>query len=152
MLIVAYFEVYLEDAAQEVVHHVGFRILPDRNMDGPSWKSLKTFYSRIGYRLDTEKVRRIRNSRHWLVHRRASVSFRDLDKSGDLKSLSLYDDWERYGPDRKVTPEQVHTDAAILSSVVRDIDPTMWRAAWRDDPSPELRSMVAEVESQGNSD
>lgn len=73
VMLVAYFEVYLEDAVQEVGEQLGFRMEPDGRKDGPDVSSLARFFRRIGLEVDTEEVKRIRELRHWVAHRRSSV-------------------------------------------------------------------------------
>ena len=70
------FEVYLESAAAEVLHQhdLEWAVRADRSVN---WGDLKSFYTRLGVDVDTEEVRRVRDLRHTLVHRRGALRTED---------------------------------------------------------------------------
>lgn len=135
VMLVAYFEVYLEDAVQEVGEQLGFCMEPDGRQDGPKFSSLAKFFRRIGLEVDTTEVKRIRELRHWVAHRRSSIESGGIPGELDLGKL-------RERRDRRVTLDQVRADAAVLHEVVRSVDPTMWRARWLGKPSEKLQVIV----------
>lgn len=65
------FEVYLEKAREEVLHH------QDRGVEIPShsprWGDLVKFFGKIGAEVETPGVTRIRDLRHFLTHRRGEL-------------------------------------------------------------------------------
>lgn len=145
VMLVAYFEVYLEDAVQEVGEQLGFRMEPDSSKDGPDFSSLAKFYRRIGLNVDTADVKRIRELRHWVAHRRASIESGatpgelDLEKWGERRR-------------RRVSIDQLRSDAEILHEIVRSADPELWQARWLENPSDKLRALVDALHDQPESD
>lgn len=65
------FEVYLEKAREEVLQHRGTPIqVPDHS---PSWTDLVRFFLELDATVDGPEVRRIRDLRHFLTHRRGEL-------------------------------------------------------------------------------
>ncbi len=65
------FEVYLEKAREEVLRHQGAPIeIPDHS---PYWGDLVGFFDQLGAVVDGPEVRRIRDLRHFLTHRRGEL-------------------------------------------------------------------------------
>jgi hypothetical protein len=65
------FEVYLEKAREEILRHQGRPVeIPDRS---PEWGVLVKFFASIGAEVDEPDVRKIRNLRHFLAHRRGEL-------------------------------------------------------------------------------
>ena len=141
VMLVAYFEVYLEDALQEVGEQLGFRMEPDGRKDGPDFSSLAKVFRRIGLEVETTEVKRIRELRHWVAHRRASIETAGTPGEVDLEK------W-RDRRDRRVSIDQVRADAGVLHDVIRAVDPTMWRARWLGEPSENLRAIVDALHEQ----
>ena len=140
-MLVAYFEVYLEDAVQEVGEELGFRMAADGRKDGPDFSSLAKFCRRIGLEVENPEVKRIRELRHWVAHRRSSI-----ETAGTPGELDL-EKW-RERQVRRVSPEQIRADAEVLHDVIRAVDPTLWRARWLGEPSGELRAIVDALQEQ----
>jgi len=71
------FEVYIEHAAQEILNC--FRVHFDGHAhqiwlaDAPSWAKLSDVYSAFGIPVASERVREVRNLRHFLTHQRGMI-------------------------------------------------------------------------------
>jgi hypothetical protein len=108
---VTLYEVYLEQAAGEVLHWHGLEWGGD---ESPRWPDLRRFYRFVGVDLYADRsVRKVRRLRHLLTHRRGAVET-EADRLA-------------YGSDYPFTYEAVELDEARVSAAVDTLDRSVRR-------------------------
>jgi hypothetical protein len=117
------YEVYLEKAREEMLRHHGHaNIVAER---APYWKELREFFSRIGADIAPAEVTKIRDLRHFLVHRRGEIRTGEErrkfaeEKPDQLPALSV-----------ELPEEQVLSSLSVLGAAVRSVDAIVYRHTW----------------------
>lgn len=117
------FEVYLEKAREEVRHSDGEPTpVPSHS---PSWKTIRTFFQqRLALDLETPEIRKVRNLRHFLTHRRGELRTEELRKQFAAETAELR-------PINVELPVEVVIAAMDdLAEAVCSIDAGVYAQAW----------------------
>lgn len=138
------FEVYLEAAADEVLEHHGLTFRRKKRNRSLSWDTLKGFCEAyLGIRFDDTQVKRIRDLRHLLTHRRGELRTEEERKRfGDRP-----DGWTAF--EAVLTEESTTSIIKELATVVRQIDREAYRFSWGGERIPELQTVKASAVSRG---
>jgi hypothetical protein len=127
------YEVYLEKAMEEVLQHNGFTIAQFTDEHSLSWGRLERFYhSALGLSIENVDVKRVRNIRHILVHKRGELRTED--------QRTAYGSVGDFGLSRDIRLELDETLGLmdILASSVSTVDPIAWESSWGQNPSSQL--------------
>lgn len=112
------FEVYLEKAREEILWRRGEPIkIPERS---PWWRELENFYKGIGVDVNANGVKRVRDLRHFLAHRRG-----ELRTQGQRAKFAP--EAEGLGPiNAELSESQVSADMGVLGAAVRRVDAVVY--------------------------
>lgn len=121
------FEVYLEKAAQEALRHHGKDFANKER--APLWRTIIEVWAALGVNIEPAAIRRIRELRHLLTHRR-----------GELRTDVLRQQYAK--PDEPLQwlvaldEEGVFAAMDELGGAVRAADAIAYEYAWRGTPLP----------------
>jgi hypothetical protein len=126
------FEVYLEKAREEVLRaHGHVDVVGERS---PRWRTLVDFVAALGADdVETDAVKRVRDLRHFLTHRR-----------GELRTATLRQQFAKETDDAfayvvDLTPDDVTAAMDKLACVVRAADGAVYLHTWGERRLPELQ-------------
>lgn len=129
------FEVYLEKAREEVLHHHGQPIaIAD---DSPKWGALKRFFRQLHVLIETEDVKRVRDLRHFLSHRRGELRTEELRNKFQETQTDLFPSWAV-----ELNEERVTESLDALAVAVRSIDPAVYEHTWGRTRITRLRPLI----------
>jgi hypothetical protein len=116
------FETYLEKAREEVLRaHGHVDVVEERS---PAWPKLVDFFATLGVSIETAAVKRVRDLRHFLTHRR-----------GELRTEALRQQFMKESDDAFAFVVDVDSDDAMkaldeLAAVVRVADAVVYKHTW----------------------
>jgi hypothetical protein len=117
------FEVYLEKAREEVLAHQGQPISVAGR--APMWRELKDFFAQLGATIESQKVKGVRDLRHFLTHRRGELRTEDLRRKFQATHGDVIPPWMV-----ELTKERVLDAMDVLAEAVRQIDPAVYQYSW----------------------
>jgi hypothetical protein len=135
------FEIYLEEAAQEVLYPLGAEILPkNKAWDSPSWKELADFYKLIDIDINTEVIQRTRRLRHLVVHRQGN-----LKRDEDQREYSKNSEIRLFGSTANLDEATVEGVIEELDRYVLGLDEVCWRLAYLGDRNLRLEKAISSL-------
>jgi hypothetical protein len=121
------FDVFLEKATDEVLRVHGWSIKPSEH--SPNWKHLVRFWKALGTTVNTAEVRRVRDLRNFLTHRRGELRTEGLRKKYQERTEQMQ--W------LVTLPEELVTGAMEdLAGAVRAMDVVAYAYSWGGQPLP----------------
>lgn len=120
------FEVFLEQLREELLNWIGYTATHRTDTRTPSFPELREFFGTLGYEVEVPDVKKIRDRRHLLTHKRG-----EMRTEGDLALChdARPDQEPRYGPTigepLRLTAWGVRQDLAALDQVASGLDVAM---------------------------
>ncbi|MEU1306551.1 hypothetical protein [Streptomyces shenzhenensis] len=154
------FEVYLEQALQEVLKRYrvtvdgqkcALRLVTPKNFESPGWGTLVKAHAVLKNEVDTAEVTWARELRHLLTHQNGELRTHGaLEKFRDAEAEAGREEIDRAYVGGKVHlgAERVLRTLDALASVVRAADPAVWSFVWGPGLREDCRRALAELEQE----
>lgn len=129
------YEVYLEQALDEVLRRHGFELVRKNPDLGPRWPVLTQYYEDLfALTISPPEVDVIRDLRHVLTHQRGV--WRSEDQAERLRHLANPDGEGSWRV--PLAADAVVGYCDVLAAKVKEFDPTLWRFSWGNERPPAL--------------